>query len=339
MIQALRDLIDLYTYYFDILERFLDGLLDLLCVCICQENDTLARIGTSCLQQFLESNVNKLSPTRWERVTTTFVRLFRTTTPYQLFDESLRVEIDNASEATESNSESTGVVILPAPLSPNSENPKPDANSSLSERRRIFKQIIVKCVLQLLLIETTNDLLRNNDIYTTIPPAQLLRMMSVLDQSYQFARSFNEDKDLRTGLWKVGFMKHLPNLLKQESSSAATLVHVLLRMYHDARQEHQAARPQIAERLVPLGVGVLRDFNKLKADSQSKNILAWTPVIAEILEGFCQFDRQDFSQYLSVIYPLATELLSREIAPEVRQPLKTYFERVGYVKHIVDGMS
>lgn len=62
----------------------------------------------------------------------------------------------------------------------------------------------MKCVLQLLLIETTNDLLRNNDVYNTIPPTQLLRMMSVLDQSYQFARSFNEDKELRTGLWKVG---------------------------------------------------------------------------------------------------------------------------------------
>ncbi len=36
MIQALRDLIDLYSYHFDILERSLDGLLDLLCVCICQ---------------------------------------------------------------------------------------------------------------------------------------------------------------------------------------------------------------------------------------------------------------------------------------------------------------
>lgn len=111
MIQALRDLIDLYTYYFDILERFLDGLLDLLCVCICQgmkknsriiqrltvgiENDTLARIGTSCLQQLLENNVAKLSPVRWERVTTTFVKLFMTTTPHQLFDESLRVEIDD----------------------------------------------------------------------------------------------------------------------------------------------------------------------------------------------------------------------------------------------------
>jgi Sec7-like guanine-nucleotide exchange factor len=36
MIQALRDLIDLYTFFFETLERFLDGLLDLLFVCICQ---------------------------------------------------------------------------------------------------------------------------------------------------------------------------------------------------------------------------------------------------------------------------------------------------------------
>lgn len=95
--------------------------------------------------------------------------------------------------------------------------------------------------------------------------------MGVLDHSYQFARMFNEDKELRTGLWKVGeftesslgmthtrlmgypsgFMKHLPNLLKQESSSAATLVHILLRMYYDPRPEHQTVRPQVAERLLP----------------------------------------------------------------------------------------
>ncbi|KAG6817461.1 hypothetical protein H0H87_008629 [Tephrocybe sp. NHM501043] len=245
MIQALRDLIDLYTFYFDILERFLDGLLDLLCVCICQENDTLARIGTSCLQQLLENNVTKLSSIRWERVTTTFVKLFRTTTPHQLFDESLRVEIDdNSAEVAERTGccvsyfrfslfdnkvpDYNGQAILPAPLSPNGEQPKADSRSSLTERRRIFKQIIVKCVLQLLLIETTNDLLRNNKVYTTIPPEQLLRLMGVLDHSYQFARMFNDDKELRTGLWKV--------------------------------------------------------------DTQSKNIAAWTPVVNEILDGFCRFD-------------------------------------------------
>jgi brefeldin A-inhibited guanine nucleotide-exchange protein len=57
------------------------------------------------LQQLLELNVKKLSPARWERVATTFVKLFKTTTPHQLFDESLRVEIDGTSPEL---SETTG---------------------------------------------------------------------------------------------------------------------------------------------------------------------------------------------------------------------------------------
>ncbi|KAJ3476149.1 hypothetical protein NLI96_g11367 [Meripilus lineatus] len=336
MIQALRNLIDLYTFYFETLERFLDGLLDLLCVCICQENDTLARIGTSCLQQLLENNVKKLSPARWERVATTFVKLFRTTTPHQLFDETLRIEIDGSSDGPES-AEANGETIVPAPLSPpNGEVAKAGIKVSLQDRRRIFRQIIVKCVLQLLLIETTNDLLRNDEVYNTIPPEHLLRLMGVLDHSYQFARMFNEDKELRTGLWKVGFMKHLPNLLKQESSSAATLVHVLLRMYYDPRPEHQAARPQVADRFLPLGLGVLQDFTKLRMDTQAKNIAAWTPVVAEILAGFIRFDDRAFTRYLPAIYPLVTELLSRDIAPEVRQGLRDFFLRVGRIQGIIE---
>ena len=36
MVEALRNVIDLYTHYFETLERTFDGLLDLLSVCICQ---------------------------------------------------------------------------------------------------------------------------------------------------------------------------------------------------------------------------------------------------------------------------------------------------------------
>ena len=80
------------------------------------ENDTLARIGTSCLQQLLESNVRKLSPARWERVATTFVKLFRTTTPHQLFDESLRVEIHNASPEPQDSAGTHCRLVLPSPV-------------------------------------------------------------------------------------------------------------------------------------------------------------------------------------------------------------------------------
>lgn len=115
MIAALRNLVDLYSFYFEIMERFLDPLLDLLVFCIDQgplsshssfrlecsltvhptliaENDTLARIGTTCFQQLLETNVRKLSPARWERIVSTFVQLFQTTLAHALFDENLRSE-------------------------------------------------------------------------------------------------------------------------------------------------------------------------------------------------------------------------------------------------------
>jgi len=69
-----------------------------------------------------------------------------------------------------------GQAIIPAPLSPTqNDNQKASPKATLNDCRRVFKQIIVKCVLQLLLIETTNDLLRNDEVYRTIPPEHLLR--------------------------------------------------------------------------------------------------------------------------------------------------------------------
>ena len=47
-----------------------------------------------------------------------------------------------------------------------------------------------------------------------------------------------------------GFMRHPPNLLKQESSSAATLVNVLLRLSSDKRPNNAGTRLQASDRLI-----------------------------------------------------------------------------------------
>ena len=44
-----RDLIDKYTFYFEIPERFLDGLLDLWCVCICQGKPAIIAVPAPSL--------------------------------------------------------------------------------------------------------------------------------------------------------------------------------------------------------------------------------------------------------------------------------------------------
>jgi hypothetical protein len=55
---------------------------------------------------------------------------------------------------------------------------------------------------------------------------------------------------------------------------------------------------------------VLQDYIKLRADTQAKNITAWTPVVAEILDGFCRFDNKAVCDVLEFVFSLLTEKCS-----------------------------
>ncbi|PLW15872.1 hypothetical protein PCANC_18072 [Puccinia coronata f. sp. avenae] len=334
MIQALRNLIDLYTFYFDTLGRLLDRLLDLLCECICQENDTLARIGTSCLQRLLENNVKKLDDERWDRVVTTFVNLFRTTTAHQLFDANLRLDSGEGGEPTPSPMADNKRFIVPTllPLVAESSDRSQTGSETpmtVAERKKVFRQIIVKCVLQLLLVETANELLCNNQVYDRIPPASMLRLLAEVDSSYRFAKKFNADKELRMGLWKVGFMKQLPNLLKQESSSAVTLIRVLLKLYNDQRPDHQAKRAETIKALVPLALEIISGYIELDPETQARNIDAWTPVMVEVLHCFYSLDKETFMECLPSLYPLLVDCLGTELVPDLRIYVQLCLRKVG----------
>lgn len=297
MIQALRNMITLFTHYFDSLEYMLGRFLELLTLCICQENDTIARIGSNCLQQLILQNVSKFRDEHWTKIVSAFVVLFNRTTAHDLFSaattspsksgESRKESVDSGAtdEASVSSSvedESSPAALkmngtrptsldnedvgdpaedpqesAPAPASSELEDyrPQPDLQQQPEvvtvARRRFFNRIITSCVLQLLMIETVNELFSNDAVYSQIPSHELLRLMSLLKKSYQFAKQFNEDKDLRMQLWRQGFMKQLPNLLKQESGSAATYVNILFRMYHDDRDERKRSRGETEAALIP----------------------------------------------------------------------------------------
>ena len=311
MIQALRNMIALFTHYFDSLEYMLDRFLDLLTLCICQENDTIARIGSNCLQQLILQNVTKFAAQHWSKIVGAFVELFDRTTANQLFsaattsasshmrsvstaskselamtefEMSSPVEEGKTSSPLENSLQIDGLppanasVVGPeegetsASAEPNGQTPTPRIEtvppaeledyrpqSELQQqpvvvtaaRRRFFNKIITRCVLQLLMIETVNELFSNDAVYARIPSPELLRLMDLLKKSFLFARKFNADKELRMRLWREGFMKQPPNLLKQESGSAATYVAILLRMYHDEGEERKRNRADTEAALIP----------------------------------------------------------------------------------------
>ena len=305
MIQALRNMITLFTHYFQSLEYMLDRFLDLLALCICQENDTIARIGSNCLQQLILQNVTKFQPQHWTKIVSSFVELFDRTTAHQLFSaatSSSESSYISDGDASRNRAGSAANSVNPPAGSPTEETPPSPTSASLkidtgagdatkdsiltqrtssppsiqpssapsdledyrpqsnlqqqpvvvtAARRRFFNKIITRCVLQLLMIETVNELFSNDAVYAQIPSSELLRLMSLLKGSYSFAKRFNNNKELRMRLWREGFMKQPPNLLKQESGSAATYVNILVRMYHDEGEERRRSRADTEAALIP----------------------------------------------------------------------------------------
>jgi len=373
MIQALRNLISLLTHYFDLIERMLDQFLDLLVTCICQENDTIARIGSSCLQQLILQSVHKLRPDHWTKIVTAFVQLFETTTAEQLFtavptgrktsesssttpskeikgafneavidedvdgENSLKLEgLGSSNKEEDSDIRQTSPGSIVSPITSELEDYRPQQLQQqpvvTAARRRFFNKIITKCVLQLLMIEAVSELFQNDQVYNEIPSVELLRLMALLKKSFSFARRFNNDKELRMRLWREGFMKQPPNLLKQESGSAATYVSILLRMYHDDKIERRESRGAIEDALVPLCVDIIRGYVILDEETQQRNIQAWRPVVVDVLEGYTNFPREDFNRLVDIFYPLAVDLLDRELSAEIRIALQNLLRRVGDIR-------
>lgn len=368
MIQALRNMITLFTHYFDALEYMLSRFLELLTLCICQENDTIARIGSNCLQQLILQNVGKFRDEHWSQIVGAFVELFSKTTAYELFTAAASIsKIAEPSsnvingDVTQASDASVPSEDMPDNMQPNGsqsttslqETGDPPAQSEAraeledyrpptdsqqqpaavtAARRRFFNRIITNCVLQLLMIETVHELFSNDTVYAQIPSPELLRLMGLLKKSYQFAKKFNEDKDLRMQLWRQGFMKQPPNLLKQESGSAATYVHILFRMYHDERDERQSSRVETEEALIPLCADIICSFVRLDEETQNRNIIAWRPVVVDVIDGYNSFPHEGFDKHIETFYPLGVELLSRDLSPEIRVSLQGLLRRIGEVR-------
>lgn len=374
MVQALRNIMSLFTHYFEALEYMLDRCLDLLALCICQENDTLARIGSNCLQSLIMSNVEKFSADHWAQIVDCFIELFNNTEATALFSAAasyssssapstngaegktkmpsgndLRLNDDALSERRPSTSSGSR---LPSPLGSNrkGEVTSPTFSSSsqaleefgrpesaamqaqppvvTAARRRFFNKIITQCVLQLLMIETVNELFSNDRVYSQIPSDQLLRLMVLLKKSYQFAKRFNDDLELRNRLFAEGFMKQPPNLLKQESGSASVYVNILFRMYHDTGEERVASRGQTEAALIPLCTDIMHSFAALNADTQQRNIITWRPVVIDVIDGYTNFASAGFAKHAPAFAPFIPKLMGREMGHELQRSVQVLSQRV-----------
>lgn len=323
LIQALNNMVILFTHYFDALTPMLKELLDLLINCICQENDTIARTGKSCLQDFLVNNAERFTDSQWESITRAFSALFDLTTAKELFTlDPLKKDYDfDVDTSLDLNDQATPSTTAPS-------SPSVDDAEARLQRSKDKSSIVVKCVLQLLMIETLSELSVKDEFYDAIPQEYLVKLANLLQRSYKFAKTFNDDYDLRVRLWNAGVIERLPNLLKQESMSSAVFLNITFRLYCDGDKAGEA-KSSIMESVVPLCNTIVDRYTDLDEANQQKSISTWKPVIIEIYQGYVELDESDFLQYAPALYRLTLRVFDRNMSLDLRRAVQLFLARVG----------
>nr|KAJ3421655.1 guanine nucleotide exchange protein for ADP-robosylation factor [Polyrhizophydium stewartii] len=330
LIQALRQLVELFGTHFESLRFMLDGMLEILTTCLTHENEALSRIGSTCLQQLVEHNAQRFEKQEWTKVVELFERLSQDTTPYFLFFDMAQIPgadsqaqqsplIDPASLDPE-------LAFLKAPL-----GPPPD--------KREFQRLIGKCVLHLLVMQTLDETLlagQSDTVFRSLSAEHMFRLTDCFDHSFRFARAFNKYTSLRTAIYRMGYMKQMPNLLKQETQSVTAYIRCLAKVSLDRSPETSMLREKTEKRLIPLCLDILSQFNSLDGDAKRRNINSWKPVVVIILNALMDLSDDPFSRHIKAFYPGIVNLLLNDITPELRVVLHSLLMRTGVVLSIIE---
>ncbi|KAK3752750.1 hypothetical protein QZH41_018716 [Actinostola sp. cb2023] len=391
---ALYAVVDVFTQYFEELsDVLLDDMFSHLLWCVQQDNEQLARSGTNCLENLVVSNGEKFTNEMWEKTCKCIEDIFSSTLPEELLtwrtdvhtlslttpegtplhspsrksmDMEFRPEHDivprlpNDDEQTQDSyqdSERDDISVSSLPMV--KFEPADAGNPQRTTSEQLFTCLLIKCVVQLELIQTIDDVVffpatsRKEDAEnwasakcddltrgrgdSTIPPdvgmfqflssKQLFSFVKCLEDSHRFARNFNSNDEQRTFLMKAGFKgKSKPNLLKQETSSLACLIRILFRMYLD--ENRKDAWQDVETLILRICRESLAYYLSLESISHRE---AWSSLLLLFLNRIFRLEDHRFKVHLSTYYPMLCDLMLLDMKIELRAVLRKMFQRIGPV--------
>uniref|UniRef100_A0A3P9I331 ADP ribosylation factor guanine nucleotide exchange factor 1 n=1 Tax=Oryzias latipes TaxID=8090 RepID=A0A3P9I331_ORYLA len=357
---ALYAICDVFTQYFESLNNLLlDDILAQLYWCVQQDNEQLARSGTNCLENVVILNGEKFSLETWDKTCNCMLDIFKTTIPHMLLTWR-PAGAEGEHYATHSLSDRQLDSVSQKSVDIQSRSDDQHSISKIQEQR-LFSALLIKCVVQLELIQTIDNIvffpatskkedaenfaaaqrdavceadvsaeMQDQGMYRYLTSEQLFKLLDCLLESHRFAKAFNSNNEQRTLLWKAGFKgKSKPNLLKQETSSLACGMRILFRMYTD--ESRQDAWEEVQRRLLNVCSEALAYFLALTSESHRE---AWTNLLLLFLTKVLKISDERFKAHASRYYPLLCEIMQFDLIPELRTVLRKFYLRIGVAFHI-----
>uniref|UniRef100_A0AAR2K9U4 SEC7 domain-containing protein n=1 Tax=Pygocentrus nattereri TaxID=42514 RepID=A0AAR2K9U4_PYGNA len=363
---ALYAICDVFTQYFESLnDVLLDDILSQLYWCVQQDNEQLARSGTNCLENVVILNGEKFTPETWDKTCNCMLDIFKTTIPHVLLTWRPASGGGDHMTQLDSDRQLQSISSMEKALAENRRHSQFSVASGKFSEQRLFAALLIKCVVQLELIQTIDNIVffpatskkedaenfaaaqrdaldadvhvetQDQGMYRYLTSEQLFKLLDCLLESHRFAKAFNSNNEQRTALWKAGFKgKSKPNLLKQETSSLACGLRILFRMYTDPSR--QDAWEEVQRRLLNVCSDAVAYFLTLTSESHRE---AWTNLLLLFLTKVLKISDDRFKAHATRYYPLLCEIMQFDLIPELRAVLRKFFLRIGMVFHIAQTLE
>lgn len=313
-IQALRLFVEFYVANVTLLrDRWFPQVFNALTQCLLYKDESIARIGSACLVEFVHGVQRQMSDSDWDKLGVAFEKLIDETLPRALFDSEYIQNLGGSFSGSETSAER---VLL---------------------RRKAFSKVVQQSVLHLVSLQTLQDVLQNDiNLLMRLESRHVYVFCSCFERSFEFAKRFNNDLVVRQSLLELGFMRQLPHLLKQETCAASGLLGVLIRVLTDSGTEvDRELSEYAASHFFPLALDILIQFNQFDLETKQRHIQHWRPIVCDILDAQADIDDALFAEHLPKFFIEFTHLMLQDTSVELRTSLCSLMIRTGLAFNII----
>ncbi|CAF3331747.1 unnamed protein product [Rotaria socialis] len=347
------------------------------------DNEILAKPGTNCFENLVITCGQRFTPHIWERTCACILEIFRSTLPETLmtwrhdakssgtaatndvslsdrtdrsFDYSIvgsassqhnrMVQAGNTANLNSSISDQQGLNISNRLSSPTNSIERSKTQSDF----HIFQILTIKCIIQLELIQTIDDIVffpsalnvssdqqvltyfanfddfrDDHGIYNNMGLDQLLLLVDCVIESHMFARAFNSNHAQRNLLRNAGYRgKAKPNLLTQVTHSIACAFRIIFRMFCDPKRSD--SMDTFKRRILKFRISPTKPFSAL-----------WNLKKGFVAEG--SYSGHTFKYFLGDMYLIVAETVVFDLKPELRYTLREFLLCVGRVFNMTSELT
>ncbi|KXN70491.1 hypothetical protein CONCODRAFT_17574 [Conidiobolus coronatus NRRL 28638] len=389
LVSLFRDHYDSLHSNLDYTDYMFDTLASML---LLHRNEKLTKQSLTLFQILVLENGYRFNEDMWRTVTRCLSSFFDQTTPESLFQlvpavSPKTVDLNShpiaqltANELNEqsdisSTAQASEIDLNNAPFSSNSESTHamldedneiqspsaPKTTNNIDVPNELFK-----CSVHLTLLQSLKTILvtprpeSDSSESQQLPLVMLMPRhisqiwLGLLQKSALFAQKFNEFDELRTHLWRSGYVTHLPHLIRQETSAKGTFIQLGFQVYgqfgDDYTSSSMGSNDKDDDNVLPTSFfielneecySILNKFEGMLRElptnpSRSRDLSNWSHLVSLILTEISNIPWQSsddlkveqLRRCLPQYHTLAVNLINTDIV-DVRLGVQKFLRRFG----------